>query len=306
MQKVVVSLPTRGRPEKLLDTLRINCQSFTRPNTTIFVSVDDDDKPTIEALGKAELDKRIVVDVRAREDTLGAKWNRALSVPGDVYYMAADDDPTLSKDADEHVLTSARFFPDGIGFTFGHLVNATMCSAFGTTAKTIEILGYWCPEYFQFWFTDHWINEIAYMTDRIAFCPVVTGQNQYGKTQELRESHWWATWFDAAHGMRVHDAMKIINYPKFSTSLLQKQILANNMPLSFYRGFWINKVIRDSREALENWSPLPLDDERYQRVKQRAIDMVPRIVGPEFNMTTEIAEFYRDQLLGKEEVRECA
>ena len=304
MQKVVVSLPTRGRPEKLLDTLRINCQCFTRPNTTIFVSVDDDDKPTIEALGKADLDKRVVVDVRVREDTLGAKWNRALSVPGDVYYMAADDDPTITINADEHVLNSARFFPDGIGFTFGHLVNHTMCSAFGTTAKVIEILGYWCPEYFQFWFTDHWINEIAYMIDRVAFCPVITDQNKYGKTQELRESHWWSAWFDMAHGMRVVDAMKIINHPQFGTTLRQREILVNNLPLSYDRSFWINKVVRDSRDLLEKWSPLPLDDERYLRVKQRAIDLVPRLTGPEFYMTPDIADFYREFLLGKEE--ECA
>src|SRR5277367_1929054 len=100
MTKLVISLATRGRPQQLLDTIQKDIATFSQDNTVLMVQVDADDAPTIMMLRNMALDKRVQVSVKAREDTIAAKWNRALDEPADLYMIKGDDDPLTGKDVD--------------------------------------------------------------------------------------------------------------------------------------------------------------------------------------------------------------
>ena len=96
MTKLVISLATRARPDRLLEQIRISSANWTNKDTQLYIQVDDDDHPTMEVCaqeGWTRTDGRIVANIAPREDTVAAKWNRILAVPADVYCYHADDDP---------------------------------------------------------------------------------------------------------------------------------------------------------------------------------------------------------------------
>lgn len=293
--KLVITLATRGRPEKLIDTIKRSTVNLVLPNTVFMVHLDDDDKAVLEAVGKAELDKRVVFTVKPREDTIAAKWNRALNEPADLYLVAADDDPYITPGYDAKFLDAAIRFPDGIGMVYGHMANASFSCAVCPTAKFAEKLGHIFPELFPYWFVDHWTDDIAKLIGRISFADVRTDQSDVGKTQEMREPGWWATWFDAAYLMRRKIARQIIDSPDFQTPDWQKEILRNHSPLIEYRSKWINSGVRSRDAEYRLWSGLDgTVDDRYLRLRDKAVAMIPQLLE---GMDREEAEHYRKMLL---------
>ena len=59
MKKLVISLPTRGRPQQLLDTIRRSTANLVLPNTVLMVQVDADDEATEQAVDAA-MDARMI------------------------------------------------------------------------------------------------------------------------------------------------------------------------------------------------------------------------------------------------------
>jgi hypothetical protein len=291
--KLVASLATRGRPAQLLETLKRHMACMSRPDTLMIVQADSDDLATLAALSDAQLDPRVRVNVAKRPDSVAAKWNRALSEPADVYLKSADDDPYVTPDLDEKILQAASIFPDGIGMVYGRMANASFPGVISHTAKWCEKFGWMEPEYFPYWFSDHWTDDIGRIINRIAFADVTTDQSKVGRTQELREPGWWATWFDAAYLMRRAQALKVVNDPEFRTPDWQKKILLTHAPLIEFRSRWINDTVRAQARQLEAWAGPP--DERYKRIKQQAVDMVPHLLG-EYGMDSAEAARYREAL----------
>jgi len=247
------------------------------------VQVDIDDTATIDevvnvwhAVNKPAGADRVKFCIAPREDTIAAKWNRALAENADVYTCLGDDDPLNTPDADEKILRAAALFPDRVGMVYGHLANASFSGVISFTKRMTELLGYLQPEYFPYWFCDHWTDDIGRITGRIAFADVRTDQSKVGKTQELREPAWWATWFDANYMVRrehAHRIIRALNEPSW-----RKEVLLHHAPLIEFRSRWINDSVRANARNLESWSGLSAVDERYQRVKQKAIDAVPGIL----------------------------
>src|SRR5262249_45473536 len=100
--RLVISLATRGRPQQLLDTIRRSIANWVVPSTRMMVQCDDDDVAAQQYLHAHEkeivaLGERVMWDWRKREDTIAAKWNRCLGIDADVYSVAADDDPYITK-----------------------------------------------------------------------------------------------------------------------------------------------------------------------------------------------------------------
>ena len=286
--RLVISLATRGRPEQLVDTIRKSVANWTHPNTVMQVQLDDDDKTVIKVcqenynagfLKPPQSTQQVLFHVKQREDTIAEKWNRALSVPGDAYLVAADDDPYVSPGYDTKILEAAERFPDGIGMVYGHLANLSFSGVVAPTAKLCELMGGKIfPEMFPYWFVDHWTDDVARIIGRISFADVRTDQSRAGKTQEMREPGWWATFFDAMYLQRRDQAHAIINHPDFAGEAWQKELLLTHHPLIEHRSRGINESVRQQSRQLEGWSGLTLKDERYQRVKQRALAMVPEIL----------------------------
>lgn len=272
--KLVITLATRNRPAQLVETIQRSTANLVLPNTVFIVQVDGDDRPTIEALNAAPLDKRVRVNVAPREDTIAAKWNRALSEPADLYLVAADDDPYITPAYDANLIEAGKLFPDGIGMVYGRMANASFSGAVCPTAKFCEKLGHIFPEYFPYWFVDHWTDDLARLVGRLSYAEVHTDQSRAGKTQEMREPGWWATWFDAAYLMRRRIARQIIDSEDFKTPEWHKEILRRSYPLIEYRSKWINDNVRAMSQQYERISALNVHDQRYQRVRDRAVAMV--------------------------------
>jgi hypothetical protein len=296
MMRLVISLPTRGRPEKLTETINRNLACLSRPDTLLQVQVDKDDMLTREVVTKWNfVDRRLEFNICEREDTIAAKWNRAMSTPADVYTCLGDDDPLIDPDSDERILYAASLFPDGIGMVYGYLCNASFSCCISFTKRMTELLGYIQPEFFPYWFCDHWTDDIGKISGRIIGAQVRTLQcvthDQVGKTQELREPAWWATWFDANHMVRREHAKRIIhtlNEPDW-----RKEMAYASIPMVEFRSKWINDNVRANARMLEGWSGLHNKDERYQRVKQKAIDAIPGIMA---TLPQVEVEFFSQQL----------
>ena len=298
--KLVISLATRGRPRQLLHTIALSCVNWALPNTLRMVQVDADDTDTITALTEAKIDgrigSRVIVNCRSREDTIAAKWNRALTEPADVYLVAADDDPYVTPGYDAKLLDAAKRFPDGICMVYGHMANASFSGVVAPTAKLCEKMGgIIFPEHFPYWFADHWTDDVAKLIGRISFADVRTDQSNVGKTQEMREPAWWATWFDAAYLMRRAQAHKIIHDGDFHSPEWLKDNLLTHHPLIEYRSAWINDGVRASARQLEQWSGLNSLDPRYQRVKRKAIAMIPHLLD-DYGMDAAQAARFREAL----------
>lgn len=267
--KLAISLASRGRPEQLVDTVRRSVANWTNPNTEMWVQLDEDDLPSITALEQANVHRKVHISVRPREDTIAEKWNRVLSCPADVYSVAADDDPYVTPGYDSLILAAAERFPDGIGMVYGHLANLSFTGSLSATARWCEIVGYLQPKLFPYWWVDHWTDDLAKITGRIAFSDHRTDQSRAGPTQEFREPGWWATFFDAAYLHRRREAHAIINHPDFVCNRWLRGLLLTHHPLIEARSRGINQSVR---QQFGN-KGLKTTDERYLRVKARAVKM---------------------------------
>jgi hypothetical protein len=279
--KLAISLATRGRAAQLVDTISRSVVNWTAPDTEMWVMADQDDQLTVDATAaKTQEWKNVKLSVRPREDTIAEKWNRVIEAApdADVYLCAADDDPYITPGYDAKILEAAERFPDGIGVVYGHMANASFTGAQSVTRKLVEHLGYFYPTYFPYWFVDHWIDDIARIIDRISFADIRTDQSGAGKTQEMREPAWWATFFDACYLQRRRDAHRVINAPEFSCLSWQRENLLRHHPLIEYRSKWINDNVRANARVLEGWSGQNLKDDRYLRVRNRAQDMVSDVL----------------------------
>ncbi len=293
--KLVIALATRGRPKALLETLAITIPNIVRPDTVLMVCADDDDKDTIDALANSPLIDRIKLSIAPREDSVGAKFNRALAEPADVYLAAVDHTAHVTKGFDHRILSAAGLFPDGIGVVYNSLSNVNFPWINAVTAKLAEKMGYIYPTHFPYWFIDHWLDDIARIIDRIAVVDVVTDSgNRHYSTQELRESYWWATWFDALYPERRRIAQSIIRSDDFHEPAWRKQILLTHHPLIEFRSKCITGSLRKDAAKLDVVYNLSLRDTRYQRIKANAVAMIPEMLS---QLPPHEAEAYRRELL---------
>lgn len=277
MDRLLISLATRNRPQLLLETVKRSLPQWTHPNTRMVIQADADDYATLGMLTDTKLDPRVSVNVQKREDTVAEKWNRALKEDADVYLIAADDDPHITPGYDSTILEAAKLFPDGIGIVYGHLANASFSNVMAPTRKWCDLLGYILPEHFPYWFSDHWLDDIARITGRMAVVDVRGDQSKVPPTQEMREPAWWATWFDACYPQRRAEAFKVID--ALDEPDWRKSVLRNSYPHVEFRSKWINDNVRAQSRGLEMaMAGNSLNDERYQRVKQKAITALPQIL----------------------------
>lgn len=267
--KLTCVLATRGRPALLSHTIARTLENARFPDTRLLVAADADDEATISLLEVlAKVDGRLVVSVREREDSLWAKYNRALEeAPADVYLHMADYAPFVTKDFDQKVLEAAGLFPDNIGVVYSRLANMSFPAAEGVTHGLAKKLGFIFPPFFPYWFGDHWIDDIARLIGRISFVDIVADVSRRPGTMEMREPAFWGTFYDIMAVMRRRQARSIIDSPAFREPAWRKQILRRHFPLIEYRSEKINDIVR----GMGMGGPPP--DARYRRIKASAIEM---------------------------------
>ena len=293
--RLAIALATRNRPALLLDTLARTIPNISLPETKLTVMVDSDDAATIEALNTLNAIS-VVVNVKDREDTVAGKYNRILSEPADAYMVMVDHSPHLTHGFDKKILDAAALFPDGIGVIYNRLANASFPGLNVVTAKLAKQMGYIFPEYFPYWFIDHWLDDIARIIDRIAFADVAVDCSKKPMTQEMREPAWWATFFDAGYMFRREIAHNIVRLGEFQEQHWRKRILVSHHPLIEYRSKWINDSVRANSQVYSAASNLSLKDDRYQRIRAKAVEMIPRLLD-DYGMDQTEASAYRNYLL---------
>lgn len=284
--RLVLNIATRGRPALLRDTIEKTLRKVQDPNTVLMISADLDD-PTMpvedDKTYAISADFRgVAVNFRPREDTIAAKWNRAIEAFPDatVHMPMTDDSPILTPGFDRIVLEAAALFPDNIGMIYGPLVNASFPALIAMTAGFVNKLGYIYPEHFPYWFVDHWTDDLCRLIGRVSYVDVEVEQTQnIGVTAERREPGWWATFFDAGRIERRREARSIIDSPDFLEPEWRKKILRRHYPLIEYRSKWINDHVRHiERSGHMQVASVESGGDRYQRLKARAKETLRRWV----------------------------
>lgn len=265
--KLTISLATRGRPELLRETVEATVANMIEPGTTLVVCVDHDDLETTKL--KFD-DPRVIVSVEQREDSFGEKFNRALRVAeADVYMHMVDYAPYRTHGFDRKILDAASLFPDGIGVVYNHMANLSFPSLNAVTERWVELVGYFYPPFFPYWFVDHWLDDLARMTDRIACADVVCDCSRRPGTMERREPAFWATFFDAHIFERREIALRLINH--LDEPPWRKDVLRSRLHLVEERSAMINRMVRGITELD------PTTDARYERIKAKAMAKLAKV-----------------------------
>lgn len=274
MNKLTVNVVTRGRPELLLKTLECNARNLALPNSTLMVSVDEDDQATIDCLKNMPKDDRILISVKPRENAFGAKFNRALSEsPSDLYMFCTDYAAILTPGYDEKMLKAARIWPDGIGVVYSDMCDELVPMLQAPTAKLAEKMGYLYNPAYPFWFVDHELADMAWMIGRINFSGVnVDVSRRPNKTQRMRDLAFWTAYYDLTELERRAKARAIINSPDYQSPDWLKQQLCGWWPLLKKRSEARNARVRANAQANEQarGEPESPADEGYVSVKTQA------------------------------------
>lgn len=267
---VSIVLASRGRPSLLKWTIEQTLEKISRPDTQFVVALDDDDKWTLESV----LPEGPIYSILPREDSVGEKANRVLKIaPAEVYIYMVDYAPFATKGFDELVLAATQMFPDGIGVIYNHMVTTEFPGMNAVTHRLADLMGEIYPTWFPYWFTDHWLDDIARMIGyRIAVAPVKSDYSRRPGTRDYREPAFWATLYDALACERRKIAERIFDASDFVCSDWQKRLLRNHWPLIEQRSEKINNNVRRSG----NLMAVP-SDERYQRIRARAVEKLREI-----------------------------
>ncbi len=265
-----ILLTARSRPELLRWTVETTVPNLRESDTRLIIAVDEDDTPETIATAKAmegQFSSHVEASVMPREDSLGGKVNRILTVaPADVYLHMVDYRPHLTPGFDTKIIEAASLFPDGIGVVYSHMANLSFPEINAVTAGLVRHMGYFYPPYFPYWFVDHWLDDIARMIGRIAVADVKTDGARRPGTGDRREVAWWATFFDAGILHRRNMARSIITSDDFQESEWRKKLLLGHHILIEER----SKMINDSARAISWGRPAEEHDERYRRIKSTA------------------------------------
>ncbi len=274
--KLSIVLGARARPKLLVETLARTLPNVSLSDTRILVALDDDDHDTIAAASAFAEDKRnVTLSVKPREDSLGAKFNRVLTeAKADVYLAMVDYAPHVTPAFDRLILEAADLFPDRIGVVYNGMANPSFPGINAVTHRWAILAGGFYPPYFPYWFIDHWLDDLAKMTDRLAFADVKIDVGPRPGTMELREPAWWGTFFDLLMPVRQEIARKIIS--KMDEPAWRKRMLRGRFPLTAYTSKWINECLRNAPWSIPNETNM--GDARYQRIKARAIEVARTIV----------------------------
>lgn len=265
--RLAIALATRGRPEILRKTLERTLPNLAEADTRIVVIADADDA---SMAGFHYADPRVIVSIAPREDSLGGKFNRALRIASaDVYMVMVDYAPHITAGFDKRIVEAAKLFPDGIGVVYNHMANLSFPLLNAVTGRWAELAGGIYPEYFPYWFVDHWLDDLARMTDRIACADVHVDVAARPGTQDMREPGFWAVFYDSLMLERRRVAEQLID--AMAEPAWRKAVLRSRMHLVDERSRMLNNLVRGFVGTDTT------TDERYARIKARALGKLTEI-----------------------------
>ncbi|MCR9254770.1 MAG: hypothetical protein NXI16_01600 [Alphaproteobacteria bacterium] len=218
--RIAVLCPTRGRPSGIRHLVRSIAETVRMPqHLDLWLYIDADDKVTLEAVEDGRFDEfgvSIIAEVGPRLPTLGAMYNRlweraAVETGAGLAVIFVDDVWFSSKGWDDYLRLSYAGFPDRMLLT--HLPDPAHRDEdvilFCVSAEWIETVGYVMSEWFPFWFTDMWNDQIAQMVQRKRVAEVTLDSDGKGKTYRLWDLDFWWRFFSATAGEREAAAERL-------------------------------------------------------------------------------------------------
>lgn len=277
LPSVALCIPTRGRGDTLIKTVTNAGEGALHPLTRILIAYDDDDVGDTLPVAANE---RVITTVSAREDSVGAKYNRLFRAhEADIYIQGADD-LLHASGWDMAIAQTATKFKDGIGVVYlgknlpmdGPLPSG----GFAVTKRFLDLMGGF-PEFSPFWWYDTWVSEIAMMIDRIEWAPVdaALAGGTRGKTRGLRDASFWQTLFAALRPKRAQIARNMINTMIVSSE--ERKALLDGIPAMCKKFEQEHDNLCDQEIATRLETMLSYDapaDERYLRIRQKGIELL--------------------------------
>lgn len=275
--KLSVCIASRGHPQDLLTVIKSIDDRVSDPaNTVISVALDSDDGSNPEPPAtRCELRW----SVAEREDSLGAKYNRAqMNAIADWYILGADDNLFVSDGWDETIRKHAQLYGGEPGLVYFGRLDGTLPTQMAISHSFVSYQGFLFPPYWPFWFHDTWIDEIGHLTSRILWTPIhIQEIGGRGKTRGLRDVIFWAEFFETLRPIREEIARRISidhNPPWLQLEIEQK--------LEIYRKFFAARTyrLRDKDTAVSFERRMSVDapiSERYLRIKSKADAIVAEI-----------------------------
>lgn len=241
---------------------------MVRDDTVLSIALDDDDTKEFVA-------PRSVVSIAPREDSLGAKYNRAQQqAKADLYVIWADDMVMPENGWDQKLHDAAELFTDGIGVIYFGFVPNVFQPGIAVTHGFVEAAGYFNVPYFSYWWAgDTWNDEIARFCDRIVHADVKVEllDQMQGKSRGVRDIAFWAEFFDTLRPDRMAIAERII--AASAEPPYRKMQLRQRMPGLAELFRQRNSKLRDPKQAADLERYYGFDNEetdRYFRLKNAA------------------------------------
>lgn len=212
--RINLCTPTRGKRDSVLNFVGESISHSVLDSTRVVLGFDDDIPEACLVISD-----KIAISMAKREDSLGAKYNRCADYyPADLYIMGVDDVAIATPGWDRILAETAEVFTDGIGFIyFGKEPHGEdFPSMIVVTERAVDLIGFFCPPYFPFWWNNTWIDEIAQLCGRIVDLRLTDGIiTRYPKDGEWHEPArrdiiFWAEFFDVTRPLRIETAQRII------------------------------------------------------------------------------------------------
>jgi len=273
-------IAARGHPDWLQRSAALTWALSRRDDTRIVIALDDDDGATIAAAEvlKRHAGDKVVLSIAPREDTLGAKYNRAAAAhAADLYVIGCDDTAVVTEGWDELLDAAWRRQADGIAAVyFGDLYNVFQAGQ-ALSHALVEEIGYFVPPHFPTWWHDRWINEIATLIDRVERAPVeLKALGPIGATRGLRDVTWWATFYDVTRVLRREAAERIVRSANFAATPERRAALLEAMACHCLQFYSDCAHFRDPATAARFEQTMGYDapdDARYRRAKAASSDI---------------------------------
>ncbi len=294
--RVNVCVPTRGKPDYLVEYLSKSLANSVLSDTRFVIGFDEDDSTAIEAMNRLPRSEKIICSIEPREDSLGAKYNRCAAIyDADLYVMAVDDTAVVTPGWDELAACAARTFTDGIGCVYlGYdpgEPGLPACQAI--TRGFMDIIGYLCVPHYPYWWGNTALDEVAQMCGRIHWVNIeLTSPKKWPATHK-RDLAFWAWVFDTTRPLRAYAATQIMM--KTNDPPWRKRSLVE-VRAELLKGFeFRNSKLRDPANGkalmgfvgnddpiidfIKDPNPNDPESERHARLREAALKLIGTIGG---------------------------
>jgi len=181
---ISIVFPTRKRPDNLRRLYASLLEtSVTMPELVLYIDSDDEESVYVArelGLNYAQGPRQI----------LAKSYNdAALLAQGEVLMFGADDIVFREKQWDVKVLAEFAKFKDRIAFVYSNDGGRT--DELGTHGfvhrNWVSTVGYLLPPYFETWYVDNWITDVATALGRRIYLPYIIAEHMhwgFGKAQK--------------------------------------------------------------------------------------------------------------------------